>query len=1039
MADPITAAVVGALGVQAGTTAASVIGFGVSLGISAVSSYALAALSPQPKAPGQGGFLVNEVNPTAPAEYAYGEVRKGGVVTYDEATDDNGILHRIIVLGAGEYDVTDIYLNDEIVTLSDNAFSLTDPSSSDGESWSGAGWVLTDKWTEDNVVQEPRIRVLVHDGSQTATTDTFANSNSATLANTLIADSDNGLDSNFVGNGLCYLYVYFIYDSEGVFAGGIPKITAKVRRKGIYDPRDDTSKYTGNWALCLADYLQSDYGLGDTGSVDDTALQVQANICAELVSLDAGGTQSRYQMNGVFRADEQPGQILSRMMPSGAGQLFWGQGKWNIRAGEYEGSVASFTLDDLRSAISVETRTPRAQNYNAIRGVFNDKSQRYIEGEYPRISSATFLSEDGGFENVLDYDLPFETDGIRAQRLAKLALYRQREQIRVEADFNMRAASVQPGDVIDLTVDRYGWDAKEFEVVGWTLKISETGTLCVRMSLKETSEDAYDWNAEETVFSANNTSLPTRQATAAVSLGDPVISYIQNPGGTEQPLVTIPWSVTGASLVADYVFEWRKSIVDYSANGGLATLPLNPTAREQLVWDAYFKALGRAPGVNGFAYYVSGGGAGQDFDALIEEFGSSTEGQNQEPFQSIVTKATQAELRGLSFDEYYDFRIYARNLRGTRSASDAETYLVEPDTETPDLPTSITATGGFKYITIEWTNPTNRDLSHIELWEADSDDSSAATLIANVKDNFFVRTNLGILETKWYFLKAVDYTGNKSAFTTGVSGETTGLGDPDFENGIRTLFEDQGLYPIEDVDNLLTPGTVAGRKYFNRDDGKLYEWDGLSYEPVIPEIEAGSITATEIADNSISTGKLQANAVTAAKIAAGTITGNKIAANTITGGLIASSGIITNTAQIGDSLITNAKIGNAAVDTLQINDEAVIVPYSYTNTINKSGTGDNSSNWKLLHNISYTLPVSAKLTILWIGTHIYTDTGGHGVRLLIDGVQQQFWGGGATQDYPAILWSETKAAATYTIRMEWRGATTITLDTDTIVILGAMK
>lgn len=506
-----------AAAVSAGTaTAGQLLIFGaVNLGVSAVASYALNALTPKPKIPGVGGFLVNEVNPTAPAEYVYGEVRKGGIVTYDEATDGNAILHRIIVLAAGEHEVGDIYLNDEVVDISDNSYDVTDPSDP-SDVYTGAGWVITEKWMEDNRIREPRIRIFVHDGSQTATTDTFANSDTATLANTLLASTANGLDANFVGKGLTYLYVQMNIDAE-VFAGGIPRITAKLKRKGVYDPRDDTSKITSNWALCVADYLQASYGLGDTGSVDNTALSAEANLCDEAVALDAGGTQPRYEMNGVFRADETPGQILSRMMPSGSGQLFWGQGKWQIRAGEYAGSIASFGLSDLRSGIQVETRTPRAQNYNAVRGVFNDKSQRYIEGEYPPLTPSTFVTEDGGFENILDYDLPFETNGIRAQRLAKLALYRQREQITVEADFNMRAASVQPGDVIDLTIDRYGWTAKEFEVVGWTLKISESGTLCVRLSLKETSEDAFDWTAEETVFSANNTTLPSLKEVLALN------------------------------------------------------------------------------------------------------------------------------------------------------------------------------------------------------------------------------------------------------------------------------------------------------------------------------------------------------------------------------------------------------------------------------------------------------------------------------------------------------------------------------------------
>jgi hypothetical protein len=228
-----------------------------------------------------------------------------------------------------------------------------------------------------------------------------------------------------------------------------------------------------------------------------------------------------------------------------------------------------------------------------------------------------------------------------------------------------------------------------------------------------------------------------------------------------------------------------------------------------------------------------------------------------------------------------------------------------------------------------------------------------------------------------------DFSGNTSGYTSGVSATTTFLDDPDFENGIRSLFEEQGLYPIEDVDTLPASG-ILNRKVFNRADGKLYEWNGSSWVLVVAAVEApdidgqltdsqiadleaakltGQITETQISDDSISTPKLQAgsvstakitaNAVTAGEIAAGTITsneiaagtitsneiatgtitaseisgntitGDKIVANTITGGLLATSGIITNSAQINNGLITNAKIDDAAITNAKIDDAAI--------------------------------------------------------------------------------------------------------------------
>jgi hypothetical protein len=224
------------------------------------------------------------------------------------------------------------------------------------------------------------------------------------------------------------------------------------------------------------------------------------------------------------------------------------------------------------------------------------------------------------------------------------------------------------------------------------------------------------------------------------------------------------------------------------------------------------------------------------------------------------------------------------------------TAQVGGDETAPGLPTNISATGSFKYITIEWDNPSDTDLNYVEVWENTSNTTSGATLVGESSGNQFVRTNLGIDETRFYFLRSVDFSGNTSGYTSGVSATTTFLDDPDFENGIRSLFEDQGLYPIEDVDTLPASG-ILNRKVFNRADGKLYEWNGSSWVLVIASAETddliGQITETQITDNAISTPKLQAGAVTATNIAGSTITGDKIVANTITGGLLATSGIIT--------------------------------------------------------------------------------------------------------------------------------------------------
>jgi len=469
--EPVTAAFAA---ISAGTATAAQIGIYIvaNIGISLVTSWALSALAPKPDfgALDSRGLMVNSRDAVAPHDFVYGQVRKGGAITYYESTGTNNkFLHQIIVLAGHEVEeIGDIYINDEVVTVDTNGFVTSAP------------------WNS-------KIRINTHDGSQTtADADLLAESNQITAA--------------FVGNGIAYLYVRMEYDQD-VFANGIPLITAVVKGKKVYDPRTTTTAYSANAALCIRDYLTSAYGLNDS-EIDDTVFSAAANVCDENVTLDVGGTEKRYTLSGVIRGDTSHGDVLTRMMTSCAGTLFWGAGKWKLVAGDYTAPTKTLTLDDLRGPINLDTRVNLRDQFNKVQGTFNDAAQRWITADYPPITSSVFETEDNGVQSALDFELPFTTSSATAQRLAKLTLFRGREQMTLSADFGLNAFDVEVGEIIALTIERYGWTAKEFEVIGWNFGPNQdAGDLRISLTLRETSSSAFDWNAEESAILANNTTL----------------------------------------------------------------------------------------------------------------------------------------------------------------------------------------------------------------------------------------------------------------------------------------------------------------------------------------------------------------------------------------------------------------------------------------------------------------------------------------------------------------------------------------------------
>lgn len=493
--DPVTigTAIITGLGGSA-AVAATTVAFGITVAgavgyvaTSLVTSWALKALSPKPpefssaSINSSRGLLVNQKDAIAPHDFVYGEVRKGGAITYYETTGaDNKFLHQIIVLAGHEVDaIGDIYLNDEVATLD------------------GSGFVTSSPWGS-----KIRIKKYLGTASQTVDADLLAESNQ--------------INTNFRGRGIAYIYVRYEYDQD-VFANGLPLITAVVRGKKVYDPRTTSTAYSNNAALCVRDYITSAYGLSDS-QIDETVFSAAANICDENVSLSGGGTEKRYTINGVVKAVQSHGDVLQDMMTACAGALFWGAGRWKLVVGDYIAPVKTLTLDDLRGPINLATRTNVRDQFNGVQGTFNNAAQRWITTDYPSITSSTFQTEDGGEESLLDLPLVYTTSSATAQRIAKLTLFRGREQMTMTADFGLNAFDVEVGEIIALTNPRYGWDEKEFEVVGWAFGASGAGDLRVTLTLRETSETAFDWSAEESALIQNNTNLPSAFTTATVGI-----------------------------------------------------------------------------------------------------------------------------------------------------------------------------------------------------------------------------------------------------------------------------------------------------------------------------------------------------------------------------------------------------------------------------------------------------------------------------------------------------------------------------------------
>ncbi|KZS01177.1 Uncharacterized protein APZ42_002240, partial [Daphnia magna] len=165
-----------------------------------------------------------------------------------------------------------------------------------------ATWANRTVWVNYEVPQvaSPTMRVRHHLG----TADQVADAG-------LLSDCPADWKASDRGRGLCYSVVRYDLNEEE-FQGGPLEARAKIRGRKVYDPRTATTAWTANAALCVADFIQAEWGKGAAAAqVDTAAVNAAANVCAEqidyVVKFPDNHTETkqapRFTINGVVRSD----------------------------------------------------------------------------------------------------------------------------------------------------------------------------------------------------------------------------------------------------------------------------------------------------------------------------------------------------------------------------------------------------------------------------------------------------------------------------------------------------------------------------------------------------------------------------------------------------------------------------------------------------------------------------------------------------------------------------------------------------------------
>ena len=494
--------------------------------------------------------------PAGEWQIIYGLMRVGGTYTFAHNSSDNKYLYQVVTIAAHEVQAIDkVFLDNEEVTFGALPGLAT-------------GKFNGKVYRQDNL-----------------------GSAAQSALSSLITDVPSLWTSDHKQSNRAHIYLRFQYDKE-LFPNGLPDVSFEVRGKKLYDSRTTLTGYSTNAALALLDYLiDTQYGLGiPIAEIDTASFNTAADVCDEAVSLLAGGTEARYTVNGVIYSGESPRNVIEKLLGAMAGKLLFVGGKWKVLAGKYYAPTITLTDSDLLSEITVSTRVSRRDNFNAVRGTYVSPQNNWEESDFPAIQNSFYKGQDNNEQVWEDISLPLTTSPSTAQRLAKIELERVRQPMQVQLMATLKAYQVEPGDNVNLTIARFGWSVKAFEVLDMALATDNDDNgvpmFGVNLNLKETSSAIYDWNNgnETNVDTAPNTSLPN-PFTVTTPTGLTLAS------GTAHLYVK-----TDGTVVSRIKASWTQTTDFYVLNGGRIELQYKKSA------DVDWASATPTPGDSSFNY-----------------------------------------------------------------------------------------------------------------------------------------------------------------------------------------------------------------------------------------------------------------------------------------------------------------------------------------------------------------------------------------------------------------------------------------------------
>lgn len=586
------------------------------------------------------------------------------------------------------------------------------------------------------------------------------------------------------------------------FGSSVPNRAYKIKGLIVEVPTNynpETREYSGIWdgtfknawtdnpAWVLRDLLESGrYGLkkffppakqGNPLS-DKWTLYEIAKYCDELVSDGNGGMEPRYTFNGQIMGTGSASEVIQSIASNFHGMMYWGSGMAIAVADVPKDPIKSFTQANITNGL-ITYSTGSAQERHSVALVTWYDPDNYGNARIEPVYDWDAYQKYGyRAVNVTAYGC---TSRAQAYRQGLWTLLTEDEQWQATCEVGLDGYDLMPGDFVKIADPH--WMGTRF-----------SGRIVSIVGAEVTLDG-------EVTFLA----------------GESYVLYVMMPDGTEEhrniangagmystvtiesafdqtPVDYAVWTISGTD-VAPRLFAVRAINEQENGRVQLDLREVMSSKYERLEQSFAFTVTpGRRPTIGVLAaptgltvvpanYFDNGqvlqrltfSWTGSGDSSISEyEFGYKSPAGD---WNSFTPKKTFSMDVAAAASGTYLFRVRALSLDGRQSAWAEKSYTLQGVTTVPKPPTGLTAEGGFSSIKVSWQMPSDVLIGYFEILMADSDNVEDAELVGKIYGSSFDVMGLGVMETKWFWVRSVSYAADavKSEAIGPVSATTKAL------------------------------------------------------------------------------------------------------------------------------------------------------------------------------------------------------------------------------------------------------------------------